>query len=178
MSTYIQETKHPVTGAWELATWHDDYFGNHNYGVQFPSDASDPLGAKMFDPREHVMETRDTTDDGKVIENKQHPDGRKDVTVQVNRLNVKETDPATMAAKEVIEKKILPELANQKVTCTLIHKPTNDHFSFVTSRKNIRANTDVSLKAHAQKMGVTGINREEYCVVENDGDGHITVSSV
>jgi hypothetical protein len=175
----MKETQHPETGEWELATWIDDYFGNHNYGVQFRSDRAnpDPLKRVVYDPREVKLKTRETTDDGKVIENTQHPDGRKDVTVQVNRLDVNETDEATVKAKEHIEEKILPEIANQKMTCTLIHKPTNDHFSFVTSRKNVKANTDVSVKAHAQKMGTTGINREEYCLVENDGNGHITVSS-
>lgn len=38
MSTYSKVTRHPQTGKWELATWHDDYFGHHEYGVEFPSD--------------------------------------------------------------------------------------------------------------------------------------------
>lgn len=37
MSTYNKLTKHPNTGKWENATWHDDHFGKHKYGVQFPS---------------------------------------------------------------------------------------------------------------------------------------------
>lgn len=39
MSTYTQITKHPQTGTYEEATWHDDYFGPHIYGVEFPSDS-------------------------------------------------------------------------------------------------------------------------------------------
>jgi hypothetical protein len=38
MSTYQNITRHPLTGQYELATWHDDYFGPHSYGVEFPSD--------------------------------------------------------------------------------------------------------------------------------------------
>lgn len=38
MSTFIKMTKHPETGKWEEATWYDDMFGHHNYGVVFPSD--------------------------------------------------------------------------------------------------------------------------------------------
>lgn len=38
MSTYKQVTRHPQTGVYEYATWHDDYFGPHVYGVEFPSD--------------------------------------------------------------------------------------------------------------------------------------------
>lgn len=44
MSTYKKETKHPITGEWELATWQDDYYAQHHYGVFFPSDG------KYYDP--------------------------------------------------------------------------------------------------------------------------------
>ena len=36
MSTYSKQTKHPVTGEWHEATWIDDFYGRHRYGVQFP----------------------------------------------------------------------------------------------------------------------------------------------
>jgi hypothetical protein len=69
MSTYQQETKHPKTGEWERATWCDDYFGERNYGVSFPSDNGNVLetglfieGIVMFDPREVKLETRDSND--------------------------------------------------------------------------------------------------------------------
>lgn len=35
MSNFIQTTKHPKTGKIEPATWLDDYFGPHQYGVKF-----------------------------------------------------------------------------------------------------------------------------------------------
>lgn len=38
MSTYKKITKHPYTKEFENAEWLDDYYGNHNYGVRFPSD--------------------------------------------------------------------------------------------------------------------------------------------
>jgi hypothetical protein len=38
MSNYQAKTKHPITGEWEVADWHDDYFGKHIYGVKFPND--------------------------------------------------------------------------------------------------------------------------------------------
>lgn len=68
MSTYQRETKHPVTGQWEKATWYDDVFGNHNYGVVFPSDAKhfkDREGYDArpidlaFNPATITMQTRD-----------------------------------------------------------------------------------------------------------------------
>jgi hypothetical protein len=38
MSTFVRVSKHPQTGQYELATWIDDYFGPHIYGVLFNSD--------------------------------------------------------------------------------------------------------------------------------------------
>lgn len=44
-------TRHPKTGQWEEATWMDDYFGQHNYGVKFSD-------GKVFDERYHKLEVR------------------------------------------------------------------------------------------------------------------------
>ena len=35
MSNFTRRTIHPVTGAIEEATWLDDHFGKHRYGVRF-----------------------------------------------------------------------------------------------------------------------------------------------
>lgn len=53
MSTFIKKTKHPKTGEWENATWVDDAFGRHNYGIHFPSDN------KTYDERDYEWETLD-----------------------------------------------------------------------------------------------------------------------
>lgn len=52
MSTYKKLTKHPNTGQWEYALWIDDCFGNHHYGVQFPSEPD-----VYYDPRVDHLET-------------------------------------------------------------------------------------------------------------------------
>jgi hypothetical protein len=71
MSTYNRKTKHPVTGIYENATWQDDLFGNHKYGVIFPSDANEINLEKYvgteewgimartiaFDPRKDILST-------------------------------------------------------------------------------------------------------------------------
>lgn len=36
MSNFMRRTRHPETGLMEDATWHDDFFGPHIYGVSFP----------------------------------------------------------------------------------------------------------------------------------------------
>ena len=43
MSTYQKITKHPETGVYEVATYHDDYFGPHVYGVGFKDGKVWPL---------------------------------------------------------------------------------------------------------------------------------------
>ena len=52
MSTYLKQTKHPITGEWHEATWIDDYYGRHRYGVQFPDGGT-------YNPDTTKLETRD-----------------------------------------------------------------------------------------------------------------------
>ena len=52
MSTYARSTRHPETGEFEPAIWHDDFFGSHHYGVQF-SDST------MWDSKRVKLETND-----------------------------------------------------------------------------------------------------------------------
>jgi hypothetical protein len=54
MSTYSKLTKNPDGGEWENASWIDDFFGKHNYGVIFPSHPN-----VVFDPRDQPMETKE-----------------------------------------------------------------------------------------------------------------------
>ena len=52
MSTYSKQTKHPVTGEWHEATWMDDFYGRHRYGVRFPN-------GETFNPDKIQLETRE-----------------------------------------------------------------------------------------------------------------------
>lgn len=38
MSDYSRITRHPNDGRYDIATWHDNYFGHGLYGVRFPND--------------------------------------------------------------------------------------------------------------------------------------------
>lgn len=58
MSSYRRMTKHPKTGEWEEAWWVDDKFGNHHYGVEFPSEQG-----KFYDPRKVKLETKPWDDE-------------------------------------------------------------------------------------------------------------------
>jgi hypothetical protein len=50
MSTFSQPTIHPNTGKVEDATWHDNYFGHHRYGVEFADGAIFPESAVKVPP--------------------------------------------------------------------------------------------------------------------------------
>jgi len=52
VSTYQRRTKNPVTGEFEEATWLDDHFGRHRYGVQFPD-------GKIYRQSDHQWEFDD-----------------------------------------------------------------------------------------------------------------------
>ena len=52
MSTFYKQTKHPETNEWDFATWIDDYYGRHRYGVMFPS-------GEVFNPEKIKLETRE-----------------------------------------------------------------------------------------------------------------------
>lgn len=51
MSNFSKLTKHPLTGDWEMADWLDNYFGQHHYGVKFPS-------GEVFNADEKDLETK------------------------------------------------------------------------------------------------------------------------
>lgn len=52
MSTYSKQTKHPATDEWHEATWIDDFYGKHCYGVKFPN-------GEVFNPENIKLETRE-----------------------------------------------------------------------------------------------------------------------
>lgn len=58
----MRTTQHPKTHEWEEAQWIDDMFGNHIYGVVFPSDrAKHPLRLikeLAYNPRHVDLKTR------------------------------------------------------------------------------------------------------------------------
>ena len=53
MSDFNKNTKHPITGEFKNAWWLDDYFGRHNYGVNFEGEN------RVYDVKEYDLETND-----------------------------------------------------------------------------------------------------------------------
>lgn len=171
MSSYQRKTQHPETLHFERAEWLDDYFGQHNYGVRFPSDgkvfradefewavAPEQDEALVGTHRGGVM-TVEQTDKGSRFDHPmheveehgngkssittKHEDGRQDVTVKVNRLDLVNPTPEDEAAGQ----KVAERLAKVAVRCVLIHKPTNDFASFECKLPEVhKAASDVSKK--------------------------------
>ena len=95
-----------------------------------------------------MKETTHTTDDGKVIETKEHASGRKDVTIGVKMLDVKEGTEAGKKAKAHIEDVVIPALADQDVLVVVLHKPTNEHAERIVKVSHVRAYAEAVVKAH------------------------------
>lgn len=154
MSSYQRKTQHPTELHFENAEWLDDYFGQHNYGVRFPSDGkvfrADEFeweakpehegalvpthqgGAMTIEEThkgsrfDHPLHEVENHKDGKRTITTKHEDGRQDVRIEVTRLDLKNPTPEDEAAGQ----KVAERLAKVAVRCVLIHKPTNDFASF------------------------------------------------
>jgi|WetSurMetagenome_2_1015567.scaffolds.fasta_scaffold960223_1 hypothetical protein len=67
-----------------------------------------------------------------------HEDGRKDVTISVNMVEVpKDADEATRKASDVINNEIIPALANEMFHVVLHHKPTGEYVQATLARKDM-----------------------------------------
>lgn len=84
MSNFKSYTRHPYTGEFSMATWLDDHYGPHRYGVKFPNgDTFSPdeqeLTVKDFDERmyeaycewhkKHEKEIDEQRESGKLVLN-------------------------------------------------------------------------------------------------------------
>lgn len=205
MSSYQKQTVHPETKQIENAEWLDDYFGNHNYWVRFPSDGK-VFRADDFDwlqnPETLAFEGRlkygdlpitiDITDkgsrwdhpmreleekDGKKTITTKHEDGRQDVAIEVKRLDLNERTPDDTFA----ESKIIDAMSKKIVTVVVIHKPTNESATFACPLPLVRKRAEEVVFAHHDKRvnleGAFHESPKDYCIVEFDA-GQIRVTSL
>jgi len=206
MSSYQKQTKHPITGVAERAEWLDDYFGQHNYGVRFPSDGkvfrvdefnwstnpqtlafegvlnvSTPTveQTEKGDRFANPMHEVERGEDGKVTTTTKHEDGRQDVKIEVTRLDLKDPTPEDKASAQAIEE----AMAKKIVTVVVIHKPTNESVTFSSPLPLVRKRAEEVVKVYnkrlAEKIGVQGAEAptSEFCVVEFDA-GQVRVTSL
>jgi len=168
MSSYQRKTQHPLDLHFETAEWLDDYFGQHNYGVRFPSDGkvfradefewqASPEHAGSLVPTfifkkqmtieqthkgsrwEHPLVEVDESEDGKKTTITRHEDGRQDVKVEVNRLDLHNRTPEDTKAEAVI----INRLSKEKVGVLIIHAGTRDKVYFTCSLTEVRKNSEM-----------------------------------
>jgi len=127
----------------------------------------------------------ETTKDGKVIETTSHKDGRKSVKVNVGALNLENPTQSDLDAKEMIEKKVLHQLGEQKVHVIVLHKPSNTNAALMVKQTDVRNFAEAavdSLKAlvkdlpeQEMKQYEERMSNEDFAVIEiSDGGVRVT----
>lgn len=103
--------------------------------------------------------------EGKNITTREHEGGRKDVHIEVKMLDVKENDPATLKAKGVIEKEVLPKLADADVLAIVVHIGSKQHTQRVVKLPQVRKFAEVAVQSF--KNQVIDAKAEDFLVVEH-----------
>lgn len=121
------------------------------------------------EPKQDV--SRETQEDGKEVITTKHEDGRQDVEIKVNRLNIENRTPEDTIAEEAIIK----AMSKKMVRVIVVHKPTNDSTHFECPLPLVRKRAEEVVQAYnkmlAEKLGVAGAEapKSEFVVVEVDG---------
>lgn len=119
---------------------------------------------KTMNEQENRPDVSVSHENGKDITETTHQDGRKDVNIRVNMLDVDAKDEATIKAKEVIESEIIPKLAEASVLVVVIHKPSNLFTAKIVKLPHVRAFAEAAIKKYAD--GVFDVREEDFSVVE------------
>ena len=190
MSSYQRQTKHPLTGAIEDAQLLDDYFGRHHYGVKFS-------GCKVFradlyewvrNPATDALEPHLVDNSGQhtyMLNGKEFTeafgkDGRKDVTVRVNRLDLHPKSPEEAHAKEQIEEHLLPKLGEMvdaaMVRVIVLHHGTElRHAEHDVKLSQVRAYAEQVVKAFRESFPSEQWTRnKDFTIVEVHHDSYTT----
>lgn len=98
----------------------------------------------------------------KSIETK-HPDGRQDVTIQINRLDIKDRTPEDTEA----EAKIIDAMSNTKVGVLVIYKYNNDNIYFTCALPNVRKNAEMVIEKYRKENMHLDVRVEDFIIVES-----------
>ena len=185
MSSYLKLTQRPDSKQVENAEWLDDFFGQHNYGVRFPSDGkvfrADEY--EWLDDKKHhcgvprhiegALRTVAETDKGKRFDFTEHEDGRKDVTVHLNKLDIVPKDAEEAHVKQVIEDAVLPRMEAAMVHVVVVHKPSNKSASKAVPLPQVRAYAEACVKAFNEGRESPAPD-SAFCIVEVHHDTFLT----
>ena len=107
-----------------------------------------------------------------------HEDGRKDVKIEVNTLDVETKDEITQQAKEYIEKEVIPVLAAQKVHVIVVHKPTHMTAASHVERRYVQNFASEAMKRFPKQEGGLVSTVDDFLIIEIDGTGNVVISSL
>ena len=110
---------------------------------------------------------------GKVIRTTEHEDGRRDVSIGIETLDVDRSDPDTKAAAEILERDVLPkvmpaaikELADEKVQVLVIHTPTHQFSQLIVMRKEVLSFVTQTLNKFRESKFTGELNVDHFTVV-------------
>lgn len=88
------------------------------------------------------------------IATKIHEDGRKDVQVNVSKLNLADAN-VDQETKDIIEKKVFKRLSEHKVKVVIAHRLTNKHVFKTVSLKDVRNFAKAAIEKFVLDTGVT-----------------------
>lgn len=94
---------------------------------------------------------------------KKYPDGRQDVTVTVNRLDIKDRTPEDTAAEE----KIIEAMSKTKVGVLVIYKYNNDNIYFTCALPNVRKNAEMVVEKYRKENTHLDVRPEDFIIVES-----------
>lgn len=188
MSSYIRTTVHPITSKPEQAEWLDDFFGQHSYGVRFPSDGR-VFKADEYDWHEvndtkvmvgslktnHIT-VRSTEVGERIKFPKDEPeitvedglDGKKTITTkypdgrQDVRIEVTRLDIENRTDEDTkAEAVIIGAMAKKIVRVVVLHKPTNEFTSFDSPFSEVRGRAAQVIEAFERKFPAKVLQNSE-----------------
>jgi hypothetical protein len=118
-----------------------------------------------------VKETT-THQEGKVIRKREHEDGRVDVAIGIETLDVDRSDPKTAEAADILEKDVLPKvmpeavrkLADEQVHVLVIHQPTSQLAQLIVKRREVEQYVSCAL-AKFKTIDAEAFSVDEFTVV-------------
>ena len=104
----------------------------------------------------------------KEITTKVHEDGRKDVHIEVNKLDLDPNNPIDQESKDMIENKVFARLSEQQVLVIVLHKPTNQEAHHVVSLPQVRAFAEVAVRKFLGEDGLYYTRLDEFAIIQNN----------
>ena len=94
--------------------------------------------------------------------------GRVDIRVEVNTLDIKETDVVSLKAKEIIENKVFKKLASYKVLVVVVNRYSREFSSKVVGTNEVRKFAETVVNGYIK--GHPAALKDDFIIVEHHID--------